>query len=288
VLPLRRCGLVLSALVIGSMAPDSEYFFGLRHSASHAMPGAVTFTFPLALAVLIIFHAIVKWPLISLMPAGLQARVIRSAQGFRWLPATRFLLILLSLATGIATHILLDGFTHPESWVVLHCAALRTMVPIPAHRPQPMHAVLQYAITAVGVLALAICTAFWYRRATAESGILRPQFSAVVKWTILSVMLATAVVLGYMNGAAWYGQLFRGASQRARFVLGFAISTATVAVVEMFGFSVIWQTFLAGRQTEAGQRNHGVAAPVGEPVVAGNHRFLFAARHDELIGSGSQ
>ncbi len=236
-------------MVVGSMAPDFEYFFGLRHPASHAMPGVVTFTFPLALAVLVIFHAIVKWPLISLMPGGLQARLIGPARRFRWFPARRFLLILLSLATGIATHILLDGFTHPDSWAVLHSAALRTMVPIPAHPPVPMHAVLWYGTTAVGVLVLAICSAFWYRRATAECALLRPQFSAVVKWTILSIMLATAVVLGYVNEAAWYGQLFRGASQRVRFVFAFAISATTVAAVELFGFSVIWQTFLGRRET---------------------------------------
>ncbi len=249
VLPLRRRGLVLSALVIGSMVPDCEYFFGLARPASHAMPGIVSFTFPLALAALVVFHGLVKWPLISLMPAGLQARLIGPARRFRWFPASRLLLILLSLAIGIATHVLLDGFTHPNGWAALHCAALRTMVPIPAHRPMPMHALLQYGTTAVGVLVLAICSAFWYRRATAESVLLRPQFSAVVKWTILSVMLATAVVLGYVNGAAWYGQLFRGASARVRFVFSFAISTSIVAAVELFGFSVIWQALLGRSQT---------------------------------------
>jgi uncharacterized protein DUF4184 len=248
VLPLRRCGLVFSALLVGSVAPDSEYFFGLRHSASHTMPGVVTFSFPIALAGLVIFHVIVKWPLISLLPAGLQARVIGPARRFRWFPASRLLLILLSLAIGIATHILLDGFTHPDSWAVSHCAALRTIVPIPAYRPMAMYAVLQYGITAVGVLVLIVCSAVWCGRAPTESVMLRPQFSAAVKWTILFFMLTMAVVLGYLNGAAWYGQLFRGASQRVHFVLTFAISTATVAAAELFGFSLIWQSLMAGRQ----------------------------------------
>jgi hypothetical protein len=86
--------------------------------------------------------------------------------------------------------------------------------------------------------------------ATAEKVVLRPQFPAAVKWTILSVMLATAVILGYANGAAWYGQLFRGASQPMRFVIGFAISTAVVASVALFGFRVIWQTFAARNTSE--------------------------------------
>ena len=247
VLPLRRRGLVFSALVIGSMAPDCEYFFGLRRPDSHSMPGIVTFTLPLALALLVVFHSLLKWPLISLLPSGLQARLIGPARCFHWLPARRFLMILLSLAIGTATHILLDGFTHPHNWAVSHSAALRTMVSIPALRPMPMYVLLWYGTTAVGVLALTICFALWYRRAIAESVVM--QFSAVAKWTILAVMLATAVVVGYVNGAAWYGQLFLGSSQHVRFFSTLAISSTTVAAVELFGFSVIWQTFLGRRET---------------------------------------
>ena len=45
---------------------------------------------------------------------------------------------------------------------------------------------------------------------------------------------------------------------------------------------------LASRQSEAGQGHHGVAAPVAEPVIAGDHCFLVAASDDVLVGGRGQ
>ncbi len=243
-LPLRR-RLVFSALVVGSMAPDFEYFFGVTRTTSHAMPGIVIFTFPLALAVLVLFHTLIKWPLISLLPRGLQARVIGPARRFRLLPATRFLAILVSLALGIATHILWDGFTHVDGWAVVRSPSLRHFMWVPAHRPMHVFVVLQLASTLLGILVLTVALVMWYRRATVEDVALRPQFSPAAKWAILSIMTATAIVLGAVNGADWYRPLLAGASHRMQVVAGFAITTLTVGAVEMFGFSLIWRAFLA-------------------------------------------
>ena len=45
----------------------------------------------------------------------------------------------------------------------------------------------------------------------------------------------------------------------------------------------------AGDERQAGQRDHGVAAPVGEPVIAGDHGVqIAAAADDELVGGGGQ
>ena len=41
-------------------------------------------------------------------------------------------------------------------------------------------------------------------------------------------------------------------------------------------------------QREAGQRDHGVAAPVAEPVIAGNDRFLVATGNDVLVGGNGK
>src|ERR1700757_1330644 len=41
---------------------------------------------------------------------------------------------------------------------------------------------------------------------------------------------------------------------------------------------------LASRQGEARQSNHGVAAPIAEPVIAGDDRFLVATGNDVLVG----
>ena len=41
---------------------------------------------------------------------------------------------------------------------------------------------------------------------------------------------------------------------------------------------------LASRQGDAEQGDHGVAAPVAEPVIAGNDRLLVATGNDVLVG----
>lgn len=243
-MPLRRRGLVFSALVVGSMAPDFEYFFGLARPVSHAFPGVITFTFPLALAVLIVFHELVKWPLISLLPRGLQARVVIPARRFRWLPATRFLLILLSVAAGIATHLVWDSFCHANGWAVEHFAPLSYSIHVLPHHTAPMFIVLQDGGTLLGALVLGISFGSWYKRAPQDKDVLLLQFSPAINAAVLSAMLVSALVLGYVNGTAWYGALLRGASQRLRFI-GFLITTTTVGIVEIFGFSIIWRVFLA-------------------------------------------
>lgn len=243
VVPLRRWGLVFSAMVVGSMAPDFEYFFGLKRGASHALPGIVTFTFPLAVAVLVLFHKLLKWPLISLLPRGLQARVIGPSRRFRWFPATRFFMILLSIAVGIATHIFLDGFTHGDGWAARHSAALQQPVSFFGHFGMPLYDLLQLGCTAAGMVVLAICFVAWYKRTTAEQVRLRPQFSPGMKWTIVGAMMATALVLGLVNGGNWYEPLLQGEAPHARYVIGFAITSVTVGIVELFGFSLILRAY---------------------------------------------
>ena len=44
----------------------------------------------------------------------------------------------------------------------------------------------------------------------------------------------------------------------------------------------------ARRQGQPGKRDHGVASPIAEPGITGNHRLLLAARHDELVGRNHQ
>src|SRR5689334_15350864 len=100
-IPFTRAGLVFSALVVGSIAPDFGYFFELPQSYfMYTLPGVILFDVPVGLVLLWFFHALLKWPLLSLLPATLQGRLFEHAQGFSFGPFRRFLLILLSLLIG--------------------------------------------------------------------------------------------------------------------------------------------------------------------------------------------
>ena len=73
VLPLlrrTRRWLSASGLIVGSMAPDLEYFFRLRPGggAGHALLGVLWLDLPLSLLIIGLFHGIVKKPLIFSLP----------------------------------------------------------------------------------------------------------------------------------------------------------------------------------------------------------------------------
>lgn len=105
----------LSALIMGSMTPDFEYFFRMRDYSeySHTLTGMFWFDMPLGLILLFLFHDLVRDPLIEHMPFSLNIR-FSEFQKLNWnrhfKENTR--VILISLFVGIASHIFLDSFTH--------------------------------------------------------------------------------------------------------------------------------------------------------------------------------
>lgn len=118
--PLARRGLVLSAVVVGSMAPDFEYFLTLTCGSRrwHVFPGLLLYALPIALAALWLFHRFLKRPLIRLLPRNHRDRIERLDLSFPFLPARRFALIVASTFVGILSHLVLDAFTHRDGLVV--------------------------------------------------------------------------------------------------------------------------------------------------------------------------
>ena len=145
-LPLRGKRLVPSALIVGTMAPDFEYFlrFSPGGGFGHTFAGAFLLSLPLALLVLWIFHAIVKAPLIRLFPEGIRMRLGAQMGRFSFGGMKRFLLIVISLLIGIATHIVWDSFTHQYTWLSDHWPLLRQTVHLPVLGWLPLYKILQY------------------------------------------------------------------------------------------------------------------------------------------------
>lgn len=157
----------MSALVIGTFAPDFEYFIrlGPRGRFGHTIPGALVLTLPVALATLWIFHRYVKTPVVRLLPQGLQSRLAKYLGEFRFGGARRFLLIVASTMLGIATHLLWDSFTHMNTWLWRRWEFLREPISVPVLGTIPHYKLLQWASTVVGMAVLLAWFAFWYRNA---------------------------------------------------------------------------------------------------------------------------
>ena len=105
----------LTGLVIGSMAPDFEKFFNMEggNSYSHTWGAIFWFCLPLGIILSFLFHHIVRDSLIDNLPAFMRKRLARF-KTLNWNVHFRkhYVIIMISIAIGAATHLFWDGFTH--------------------------------------------------------------------------------------------------------------------------------------------------------------------------------
>lgn len=101
---------------MGSMAPDLTYYVPLPWlDPTHTLltrthhASSVFWLDPLlALALLVVFHVLLKRPVVALLPPAAAGRVWQSAERFVWRRATAVWWIALSLMIGAATHVAWD------------------------------------------------------------------------------------------------------------------------------------------------------------------------------------
>jgi hypothetical protein len=243
--PLARRGLVLSALVVGCMAPDFEFFVRLSVASrwGHTLPGMIWFSLPAGLVVLWLYHALLKRPLLALLPAALQQALAPEAARFRFGPPRRFALILASLLLGIASHVAMDAFTHETGPAVVRFAWLSTLVPMPFFPPQPAYHALQHGLSLIFGLALLAQVSARLRlrglsAAEALAGVLRSPAPRA-----LLPLVVSAVAFGLCYGCAVAPELldFQLRSLRQFSAPAFA-ATCTALLLELIGFA--WMTRL--------------------------------------------
>ena len=211
---------VPSALIIGTFAPDFEYFLRLAPSGGfgHSIFGVFILTLPLALLILWLFHAFVKTAATRLLPNPIQRRLTAHLQPFPWRGTTRFLAIIGSLLLGIATHIVWDSFTHPTSWLYRHWSFLHQTVDLPLIGRTPYYKAFQHGSTLLGILVLLLWFAAWYRNSKSSAYVSELPPPAVPGRIIISMFLAIALfgsavrVIAFKGATAhvWTTTIFTG------------------------------------------------------------------------------
>lgn len=242
-MPLRR-RLVLSALIVGSLAPDFHYFLNLapRGHFGHTLPGVFLFCLPVGLAVLWIFQKLLKLPLISLAPERHQQRLMRFTKPFCWGPGSRFLLILFSLLVGALSHVAWDAFTHDRGFVVRNLPDLRTppLEEFGTHRP--LYNLLQLGSSVLGLSLLVFWYWRWFRREPPQPVPDWLQLNeAVKKWTIAATLILTAAAsLPYASSYAYSYSVSHHVSRRSLFVGASLGMFMSLVVIEAICFAVAW------------------------------------------------
>lgn len=112
---IRNKTLSVSALVIGSIAPDFESFISLTNDKiySHTWGGMFWYDMPLALLLFILFHLFIREAVYAHLPYEIKSRVVSFSE-FSWSfsDLRMYWVVPLSLFIGILSHLLLDAFTH--------------------------------------------------------------------------------------------------------------------------------------------------------------------------------
>ena len=236
--PLRRCKLVFSALIIGMFAPDLEYFLRLApdDGFGHTLRGLFLLTLPLAFITFWLFEAVVKKPIVGLLPTGIERRLAAPSDEFSFGGPSRFGLIVLSILLGAATHLAWDGFTHKNMWVYRNWAVLREVVQLPVFGPTPLFKVFQHGSTLFGMGVLLVWILSWYRESVPSAEIPRLGFSVAQRVGIVLGGLLLA-----MGGAMFRTVVIAGVS-----LSGLAGKRAAGLIVVTFIALLWWEFVLYG------------------------------------------
>jgi hypothetical protein len=228
---------VLSALVVGSLAPDFRYFLNLapRSHIGHSFKGIFIFCLPVGLAVLWVFQQIMKLPLISLAPRSHQQRLVPLAQPFLWGGARRFALIVSSLLVGSISHLAWDAFTHDNGLVVRNVPDMR--VPLEefgTHRP--LYNVLQHGSTLLGLALLIFWYWRWFKRTSPQPVPLYLQMSTAIKRLMVGSILVLSACI-----AAIYAYFYSyHLASIGLFVSAFVVTSMSLIFILALGFSLWW------------------------------------------------
>jgi len=198
-LPFYKLKPVWPALVVGTFAPDLQYFIWISDEdrSGHHFPQVVLFTLPLALIVLWIFEWIVKRPAIELLPSAVQRRLQDKIDPLSFMGWKRLGSIVLWIAIGIATHLCWDEFTHHHTWMSDHWSLLHADVPVPFLHPMALLKILQHASTVLGFLVLCVWFAVWCFRTPPAPTSRKREFPPAVKAAVVLALGTIAVFAGY-------------------------------------------------------------------------------------------
>lgn len=161
-LPFRKTRLNTAAFAVGCLSPDFEYFLRLvpRGSFGHTLAGVLLLDLPVSLVVLWLFQRYVADALVAIASRLFPLRQDSVEKIFtRNIPA--FLVIVLSILLGAATHIIWDAFTHPSFWPYRHHPLLRYSLQLPLGASIEVFKLLQYGSTVLGLCILAVLWRRW-------------------------------------------------------------------------------------------------------------------------------
>jgi hypothetical protein len=230
VLPLQRFGkysLPLTALVIGSMAPDFGYFFSHHASraVTHSFTGLVTFSLPAGFVAWLFYVALLEKATITLLDDRWHTRFAHTEA----ITPSLLLRAAIAIVLGAATHLVWDAFTHRATFATRLFPFL--LGPTPGLGWLPIYHLLHGLSSVVGLGILAAWARKLHRlpaRSLMRPYAIGPRARAAAIWVLFAAALLGALWmwLPYVRGR-YDAQLFFAA---VGLMSGFFIAWCAVAL----------------------------------------------------------
>jgi hypothetical protein len=221
VLPLRRTGLPMVALVAGSTAPDARSFVPRLgpSDTSHTLVGIVTVDLAVALALVALWVWVLRDVLVDLAPAVVRDRLEPRIR----LTAVQWALAAPAAVVGSATHVGWDTFTHAGRWGARQVGWLRE-----EHWFWPGCTWAQAASGVLGLLVVGWAAVTWLRTRPREPRSDPPVLPRVTLPVVAALLVATALATGAER-------LHRGVQPAAHHAVVTTLQVAVLAVVVACG-----------------------------------------------------
>ncbi|MCV2484109.1 DUF4184 family protein [Flavobacterium sp. SH_e] len=188
ILPLKylsKSWFSTTALIIGSLTPDFEYFLRMKVKSdySHTFAGIFWFDLPLALLLTFIFHNIIRNLLFRNLPSFIQNRVLIFTD-FNWnlYFKKKWFIVLISLIIGIVSHLFWDAFTHNHGYFVNEIAILRNTISVFGIEI-PIWKIAQHSSTFIGSIIIIIAFLKLHQDLTFKISIDKLYWGAVTLFT---------------------------------------------------------------------------------------------------------
>lgn len=214
-LPFLRTPLIPGAIAVGAMAPDLPLFVRQvvpSYATTHDL-SAIAITLVLALALFVLWRVVLRPASAHLLPGFIGERLpgawqqstgMTLRETFVGSPSTstarattvHLLMLVLSLALGILSHVAWDSFTHEgrQDYAWLEAA----WGPLPAYKW------LQHASSVLGLATLAIWGVLWLRRRQRVKRPLAVSRAVRLLWVLA---LPAALAIAAVGGFVVYGPL---------------------------------------------------------------------------------
>lgn len=219
------------------MAPDILYFLPVARTVDkkygHEFPGAILFSVPAALILFLLWRYLLRDAVIALLPTEEQQKWVPNQQPFDPRSVGAWIMVLVAVGIGVASHILLDSFSHLEGWGVEHVGFLTTTHLQLAGRSLAAYKLVQYFGSLVGLGILAVWYLWWSERVRRDRT-WKPQFSRMMRATVIAALVVVGVFCAF-----WVARLY-GPGERAGQVAAAIIwgSRAVFAGLVVFGLVV--------------------------------------------------